>query len=158
MPNVEIRCSLEIRADRESPGRITGTILETGRVAGDRPEVFAPGSVRMPANGIALLLEHRGRQFMRTMAREVGSEIRIDDRLPDTPEGREAARLIRSGERAALSVEFRALDTARVSGVREVRSALIDAAALVRDGAYDQARAEVRARRQRDDDVLRIYL
>lgn len=149
MKPIEIRCALEVRADstRSGPGRITGTILETGRVAGDRPEVFAPGSVRVPANGIALLLEHRGRSFMRTRPVESGAAVRIDDTLPDTPEGREAARLIRTGERARLSIEFRSLDEARVSGVREVREAIVDAAALVAAGAYDQARAEVRSKR-----------
>ena len=151
MTPIEVRCALEVRADstRSGPGRIIGTVLQLGRVAGDRPEVFAPGSIRLPANGIALLLEHRGRQFMRTRPTEDGSILRIDDTLPDTAEGREAARLIRSGERARLSVEFHSLAEARVSGVREVRSAMIDAAALVPQGAYDQARAECRNRRRR---------
>lgn len=161
--NIEVRCSLECRADstRQGPGRISGTILQTGRVAGDRPEVFAPGSVRLPTNGIALLLEHRGRQFMRTLPVESGSELRIDAALPDTAEGREAARLVRSGERSNLSIEFHPLAEATVSGVREIRSALVDAAALVSKGAYVQAAAEVRHRRQRRhhaDQVARIYL
>ena len=79
---------------------------------------------------------------------EVDGEIRIDAALPDTPEGREAADLVRTGARAGLSIEFHAVDEGTVSGVREVRSALVDAAALVPSRAYDQARAEVRRRQE----------
>ena len=131
-----------------SPGRLVGVLLPLGRVAGDRREVFAPGSVSWPHNGMRLLREHRGRQIMRFDPVEVDGEIRIDAALPDTPEGREAAELVRSGQRAALSIEFHAVDDAMVSGVREVRAAIVDAAALVGSGAYDQATAELR---QRDD-------
>ena len=49
---------------------------------------------------------------------------------PDTPEGREAAALVQSGQRKGLSVEFFALSDKRVSQVREVRSAFIEATAL----------------------------
>ena len=131
-----------------SPGRLVGVLLPLGRVAGDRREVFTPGSVTWPHNGMRLLREHRGRQIMRFNPVEVDGEIRIDAALPDTPEGREAADLVRTGARAGLSIEFHAVDDAMVSGVREVRAALVDAAALVPMGAYDQARAELRQRRE----------
>ena len=36
-----------------------------------------------------------------------------------------------------------------VQGVREIRSAFMDAAAVVSEGAYDQARVEVRAKKRR---------
>ena len=75
-----------------------------------------------------------------------GSEIRIDARLPDTQLGRQVATEVRSGKRSALSVEFVPLDEARVQGIRELRSALIQAAALVPMGSYQQAGAEVRER------------
>ena len=44
---------IECRADesREAPGRIVGTILETGRVAADRREVFTAGSADLPKYG-----------------------------------------------------------------------------------------------------------
>ena len=131
-----------------SPGRLVGVLLPLGRVAGDRREVFTPGSVTWPHNGMRLLAEHRGRQIMRFQPVEVDGEIQIDAALPDSPEGRAAADLVRTGARAGLSVEFHAVDDAMVSGVREVRAALVDAAALVPMGAYDQARAEIRRRRE----------
>ena len=132
-----------------SPGRLVGVLLPLGRVAADRREVFAPGSVTWPHNGMRLLREHLGRQVMRFTPIEAGGELRIDAALPDTPEGREAAELVRSGQRAGLSIEFHAVDDAMVSGVREVRAAIVDAAALVDAGAYDQARAELRQRAER---------
>ena len=41
----EIRCAIELREDsaRESPGRLTGVLLELGRVAGDRREGLHAG-------------------------------------------------------------------------------------------------------------------
>jgi len=147
----EIRCAIELRADesRQSPGRLRGTILETGRVASDRREVFTPGSVQWPSNGIRLLSEHRGRQVMRVQPVVDGSAIRIDAPLPDTSLGREVAAEIRSGRKSGLSVEFYATREERVSGVREIQSALVDAAAVVESPAYVQARAEIRQRRRR---------
>lgn len=149
MTTLEIRCAVELRATEDSPGRITGIMLEVGRVASDRPEVFAPGSVRWPTGGIRLLAEHRGREILTFEPVMRGSEIRIDAPLPDTTLGREVAAEIRTGRKRGLSVEFVALDDARVAGVREVRSALVDAAALVKDPAYSRATAEVRAKRGR---------
>ena len=139
---------IECRADesREGPGRIVGTILETGRVASDRQEVFVPGAAIFPSTGVELLRGHRGEAVLTFDPIVDGSEIRIDARLPDTQLGRQVAAEVRSGERSALSVEFVALDEARVQGVRELRQALIKGAALVPEGSYTQARAEVRHR------------
>lgn len=145
-----IHCGIELREAVDSPGRIVGTILQVGRVASDRREVFAPNSVRWPANGIRLLSEHRGRQIMRVDPVMADSgEIRIDAPLPDTSIGRATAAEIRSGRRRSLSVEFYSTSESTVSGVREITGALIDAAAVVPTGAYSQARVEVRNRRRR---------
>ena len=149
--NDKITIPVELRAaavDGSSPGRLVGVLLPLGRVAGDRREVFTPGSVSWPHNGMCLLAEHRGRQVMRFDPIESDGELRIDAELPDTAAGREAAELVRSGQRAALSIEFHAVDEGIVQGVREIRSAIVDAAALVPLGSYDQAQAEIRARRE----------
>ena len=139
---------IECRSDesREGPGRIYGTILETGRVAADRQEVFVPGAPIFPSTGVELLRGHRGEAIMTFDPIVDGASVRIDAPLPDTALGRQVAAEVRSGERAGLSIEFVSLDEARVMGVRELRSALIQGAALVRAGSYDQARAEVRSR------------
>ena len=144
---VEIRSAVEIRdSDDASPGRIVGTILEQGRVASDRREVFTVGSVRWPANGIRILAEHRGRQVMRVVPVQDGSRLRIDAPLPDTAIGREVAAEIRSGRKTGLSVEFYSTEERTVQGVREITGSLVDAAAVVASGAYQQAKVEVRER------------
>ena len=144
----DLRCevTLEFREDvqRDGPGRIQGVILPLGRVANDRKEVFTPGSIHWPAEGVKLLAEHRGREVMRFTPVERDGELRIDAALPDTAIGREVADDVRSGRRAGLSIEFHALADAVVQTVREIRSALVTGAAIVQSGAYNQARAEVR--------------
>ena len=140
---------VEVReATADTPARLTGVLLPIGRVAIDRQEVFTPGSVTFPSNGVRLLLEHRGREVCRFTPVEdaTAGEWRIDAELPDTPEGVEAAALVKSGRRPALSVEMYVLADQRVSRVREIRSALIEATALCREGCYGQARAELRSR------------
>ena len=137
---------VECRSAYDAPGRLTGTILEVGRIASDRQEVFVPGAAIFPSTGVELFRGHHGDPILTFEPIVDGSEIRIDAPLPDTALGRQVATEVRSGARSALSIEFVALDEARVQGVRELRSALIQAAALVPSGAYDQATAEVRSR------------
>ena len=67
----------------------------------------------------------------------------MDHLLPDTPEGVALALSVRSGATPGLSVEFHALDSAMVSGVREVRSSLITAVATVPSQSYVQSVAEI---------------
>ena len=132
--------------DDDSPGTLAGMILPVGRVASDRKEIFVPGSATFPDGGVRLLLEHEGREIM-TVAPTVAMDgYSIEAILPSSPEGIEAAELVQSGKRSSLSVEFEAIEEERVSEVREVRRALISAAALVPSGAYEQARAELRGR------------
>ena len=131
------------------PGRLTGTILEVGRIASDRREVFTPGAAIFPSTGVTLYRGHRGEPIMDFQPVLSGNEIKIDAALPDTDLGRQVATEVRNGERSALSVEFTSLEEARVQGVRELRSALVRGAALVREGSYTQARAEVRERARR---------
>ena len=144
-----LHCGIELREAADSPGRIVGTIIQAGRVASDRREVFVPGAVQWPSNGIRLLAEHRGRMVMRAEPIVDRSEIRIDARLPDTEIGREVAAEIRAGRKRGMSIEFVSTNEARVSGVREIRGALVDAAAVVASPAYTQARVEVRQRGRR---------
>ena len=143
---VPIECR---EADHAGPGRLTGVILETGRVATDRAELFTANAPIFPSSGVELFRGHRGESIMSFQPVISGNEIKIDAPLPDSELGRQVAREVRSGERASLSVEFIPLIEARVQGVRELRSALIQAAALVPLGSYNQARAEVRHRAAR---------
>ena len=145
----ELRASVQLVEERGSVGRLTGVLIETGRVASDRREVFVPGSVKWPAEGVKLLHGHAGEAVLTFFPKHEGAEVRIDEQLPDTSLGRRVATEVRSGERASLSVEFFSLAESVVSSVREIRSALVEAVALVADGSYKQAVVEVRAKRKR---------
>ena len=140
--------ALECRDATGSPGRLVGVILPAGRVAGDRPELFVGSGVQTPADGIALLPEHRSQNIVMRFDPIRGDDgsLRVDHLLPDTPAGRDMAASVRDGKTPSLSVEFHALAEAMVSGVREVRESLITAVATVPAGAYAQATAEVRAK------------
>ena len=139
---------LEVRESTGSPGRLTGVILPTGRVARDRPEIFVGEGVTTPSEGIRLLSEHRSEKTVMRFEPIRGDDgsLRVDHLLPDSPEGRALADDVRSGRKARLSVEFHALAEARVQGVREVRESLVTAVATVPAGSYHQAQAEVRGK------------
>ena len=149
--NLHVNTPLECREATGSPGRLIGIVLPTGRVAGDRPELFVGSGVQTPAEGVALLLEHRSSHVVMRFdpIRGADGTLKIDHLLPDTESGRALAASVRSGKTPGLSIEFHALSEARVSGVREVRQSLITAVATVPSQSYDQSRAEVRSKRVR---------
>ena len=86
------------------PRLIVGTILETGRVAADRREVFVAGAPMFPSTGISLLRGHRGEAILTFDPVVDGSTIKIDAPLPDTALGRRVAAEVRSGERFRRSL------------------------------------------------------
>ena len=135
----EIRCAIELRADetRQSPGRIVGSLVTYGQRARDRAEVFAPGALRWPDGGIILNEQHnRQAPILRFTPELDGAELRIDAPLPDTQRGRDAATMIRNGTMTGLSIEFRVEAEGRTNGLREIRRAVLAAAALVDSPAY----------------------
>ena len=145
----ELRASVQLLEERGSVGRIVGTIIEEGRIAGDRKEIFVPGSVKWPAGGVQLLRGHAGGEVLTFLPKHDGAKIIVDEELPNTILARKVRAEVKSGSRSSLSVEFHSLEEGEVSGVREVRSALVEAVALVAAGSYQQARAEVRERKRR---------
>ena len=146
----EIRCSIDLRAAEGSPGRIVRDHHRNGPRRG-RPSPRY--SRRAPCSGqqmaFGLLAEHRGRQIMRVTPTVDGTAVRVDAALPDTAIGREVASEVRAGTKRGLSLEFHCTEEAQVQGVREVRGAIMDAAAVVADGAYSQALVEVREKERR---------
>ena len=129
---------------REAGERLQGVILQEGRIASERLELFSPGALVWPDEGIALRLEHRGLEVGRAIpARLPNGEIRIS--VKASPEIRAAY-----GSKRFLSVEFTSLDETRnASGVREIARAYVDAAAMTAAPEYLQARAELRSRAKR---------
>ena len=140
---MKIGFEVEVR-ESEKPGyepTLRGVMLQEGRAAsGGLREVFTPGSVSWPHDGVAILTEHRGKVEAR------GQVVRErDGRLTISARATEAIReAVKAGKRY-MSVEFRSIEE-RVTqgGVRELLRAVVDAAALVSSPEYDSTLAEVR--------------
>ena len=145
----EIRCAIECREDetRRGPGRLVGRILTYGERARDRAELFERGALSWPDDGVVLNRQHeRGKPIMRIVPTVDGDELRINQPLPDTAAGRDAAEEVRAGLLTGLSVSFQAKRQAFAGGVRRIQSAAMTAVSLVDSPSYD-APVEVRARR-----------
>ena len=145
---------------RESPGRLTGTLLVYEERARDRPEVFVRGALSWPKEGILINEMHnRLAPILRAVPYLEGDEVRIDTPVPNTTRGRDAVTNIREGVWTGLSVEFHSRSEGRRGKLREIRSAYLGAAALVDIGAYSGAKVEVRAKAEARpwavEDVLR---
>ena len=146
MREVETVGGVEIEI-READGgeRLVGVVLQEGRAASVRPEVFAPGALVWGADGIAIRTEHRGAEVARAIPTR-GPDGSITISAIATPEIRAA---YASGKRY-FSAEFQSLAEIRTAAnVREIQRAYISGGALVRDPEYTQARAEVRERASR---------
>jgi hypothetical protein len=127
-----------------------GVILQEGRAAaGGRAELFAPGAVVWPSDGIGILPEHRGTVETRAVpTREPNGEIRIATKA--TP----ALFAAMQAGRRSMSVEFTSLEEVRTAaGVREIRRAMVSAAALTDRPEYEQTAAELRERSE-----VRVWL
>ena len=145
---MRIGFEVEVR-EADTPGyepTLRGVMLQEGRAAsGGRREVFTPGSVSWPHDGVEVLTEHRGQSEVRgQVVRERDGRLRITARA--TEGIREA---VKAGKRF-MSVEFQAVEERTTQGgVREILKALVSAAALVVSPEYDVTTAEVRKREPR---------
>ena len=132
---------------READGGpvLHGVLIQEGRIATQRAELFAPGSCRWPAEGVDIQTEHHGRSEARSLpTRQPDGSIVID--AAASP-GIIAA--VESGRRF-MSVEMHVLsDTRNAANIREILSALITAGALTNIPEYQQSSAELRDRARR---------
>ena len=139
----KLHCPVEVRESASGP-MLHGVLIQEGRAASVRAEVFAPGALVWASDGIALRAKHLGVEDSRAVpTREANGEIRIA--APASPA------IVAAFEvgRKFLSIEFHAVqETLYASGVREIQQAFLPGAALVADPEYKQARAEVRASRR----------
>ena len=145
----EILCDIEIRQDEAmaSPGRLVGTLLRYGERASRRAEVFEPGSLEWPAEGVVLRRQHeRGQPIARVIPSVRDGAVVIDTQLPETRAGRDAAAEIRSGLFRGLSVEFRPALQSHAGGLRRIKRALLTGAGLVDSPEYGGSVVEVRQR------------
>ena len=132
---------------RQSPGRLTGTLVTYGERARDRAERFASGALKWAELGIVINEQHnRAAPIVRAIPFLDGDELRIDTALPNTQRGRDAATNVKDGLLTGLSVEFEraGLVAQTVGGVREIRHATLAAAGLVDLGSYRGSTVEIR--------------
>ena len=136
----ESLCSpIELRESATGP-MLHGVLIQEGRAASARAEVFAPLSLVWASEGVAIRAEHLGAEDSRAIpTREPNGEIRIA--APASP----ALVAAFNEGRRFLSIEFHSLkETRSAAGVREIQSAFLPGAALVAEPEYKQATAEVR--------------
>ena len=159
----EIRCEIRIAQEADKPARLVGTLLPFGVQAQDRAELFERGSLSWAEGGIILNRQHqRGSPILRFTPLEVEGRLVVDEPLPDTAAGRDAAAEIRGGLFRGLSVEFRAVRQTIVGGVRRITEGILTGAGLVDSPSYSQATVEARARAEaaaiRDREALEFLL
>ena len=112
-----LHCPVEVRESETGP-MLHGVLIQEGRAASVRAEVFAPLSlIWAQGDGIAIRAEHRGVEVARAIpTREANGEIRIA--TPATPT---IVAAFNAG-RKFLSIEFHSLkETRSKSGVREIQ-------------------------------------
>ena len=138
---------LEIR----DTGRLHGVILTEGRASADRKELFVSGAVQWKNTGILIRpshLENRGA----VTGFPYRNQNKIEININPSPEIRAA---VEDGARF-MSIEFRAIEESKTgSGIREITSALLVGAAVVKNPSYLQTSAEIR---HRADVLNKLYL
>ena len=143
-----MKTSFEVEI-RQAEGRVPelfGVMLTEGRAAsGGRAEVFAPGSVQWPVEGVGVAAGHDGETEVRAHpVRERDGRLTIRARATDA-----LRKAVEAGSRY-MSVEFHALEERRTQGgVREILGAMVERAALVPNPEYDTTAAELRNKRGR---------
>ena len=145
---------VEYRADvtNGSPGILTGILMTYETRARDRPELFEQDAFHWREDGIVIRELHPQRggpetpPIMRAMPFLEGRELRINAPLPNTTRGRDVAESMRGPLPlyGGMSVEFSPELEARQGGLRRIKKAYLDGAALVLRGAYADSTVEVR--------------
>ena len=119
-----ITCEIRFTEDesRQTPGRLVGVLMTYGEVASDRKEMFDPGALYFPPNGLLVNEQHqRGQPILRTSPTVDGKMVLIDAPFPDTQRGRDAATNLREGVLTGLSVEFHAQKETVRNGIRVIQ-------------------------------------
>ena len=137
---------IEVRESEDGP-RLYGRIVQEGRAAVDsqHAELFAPGSINWPQNGIGVKTRHGQPIELRAMpTRAPDGSIMIAAKA--TPA---IVKAVNDGLKG-MSIEFRATEASVLpSGIREITSAFMESAALAREPVYGQGQVEVREKRAR---------
>ena len=139
-----LNCPVEVRESETGP-MLHGVLIQEGRAASVRAEIFAPFSLVWGSEGVAIRATHLGAEDSRAIpTRSPNGEIRIA-----APASAAIVAAFNEGRRF-LSIEFHALkETRSKSGVREIQQAFLPGAALTSTPEYLQTGAELRSKRRR---------
>lgn len=142
---------IEYRADDDSLGTVTGTVMRYGDVA-TLPwgtESFEPGAFEFAGRGLRVNRMHVRQQPLAVQ----GGTLELEDteemmtarfKLPDTTAGRDADYELRNGLLTGLSVEFRTLKDLVEKAHRRVQRATLFGFGLVDVPAYPDSKAQMR--------------
>ena len=140
---IEIRYAED--PDRQSPGRIVGTLVTYGARAADRPERFLQDALTWADDGILINEQHnRSAPIVRAIPFVQDNAVKIDAPLPNTQRGRDAATNIKERVLTGLSVEFAGAVASTVNGERHIRSARLTGGGLVDMASYSGSGVEIR--------------
>lgn len=137
---------VELREADSARPRLFGTMITEGRASsGSRAELFAPGSVQWPTEGVGIQTRHHGNVEVRAQPVR-HQDGRIEVRAAATAGIRAA---IAAGAKF-MSVEFVSLrERVTKAGVREILEAFVPRATLTDSPEYDSTAAELRSRKRR---------
>ena len=145
---IEVR--IETDEERRGPGVLRGVLLTYDEVASDRAELFEPGSLSWPSNGIVLNEQHNRQAPITRVIPEVrGDKVVVDTALPDTQRARDLKTLIDNKTLTGMSVEFFAVNEEHRNGVRRIQKAELVRGAVVDSASYKGSTVEVRDRGRR---------
>lgn len=160
LQNVLVEVRFTEDATRESPGRLTGTLITFDEIAHDRKEKFLRDSLRWSGSGIVINSQHdRQHPIVRAFPFLDGDELKIDAQLPNSTAGRDCAVNVREKVLTGLSIEFAkaGVVASYVGGIREIRSAVLVAAGLVDTSSYTGSKVEIREHADRNH-ALEVFL
>ena len=137
---------VEIREAVPGRRRLHGVMVTEGRAAtGGRRELFAPGSVSWPSEGVGISIGHHNQVETRAHAiRDRAGQIEVSGDATAAIVDRDRAR----AEPAQCGIP-ESRGTRHGGRVREILSAFVPRAALTDDPEYDTTAAEVRAKARR---------
>ena len=131
---------VEVRETEDGP-HLYGSLIQEGRAARRRRELFAPGSVGWPAQGVGIVTEHWSTSPEVRAMPERQPDGRITIRAP----ANDAIRAAVAAGKSNLSVEFFPIRERRTAGgIREITKCFVDMAALVPSAEYPDTGVEVR--------------
>ena len=145
---------------RQSPGRLTGTLVTYGEKAHDRPEIFERNSLWWDDDLMLNVQHDRMQPIVRFTPYLDGDAVKVDQMLPNRTIGRDVASAVKDGTLRGLSVEIErsSVQSRMVGGIRRITKAKLVAAGVVDSGSYSGSTVMVRqADRDEYAELLRRY-